>query len=275
MIIPYRALPILQEEARTMPTNTVAAQRVSSTFHYTFDTNGILNETGSMETSSSPYFWLNSGGQFAFKDGVGKTVEGSLGSFNTWRLLYANSNPLDTSGGYQPQNLLRLITRSKWRDAAQSIQFKIVKLNMIETPNRDRWSGVFLMSRYLNGDNLYYAGVRMDGMAVIKKKYQGTYYTLAIEKIFEADSDFDRNTNPNLIPGNRWMNIKSIVRNQTDGSVLIELWLDKEGSGQYQKAVSAVDKPGSNGSVLTASGYAGIRSDYMDLYLDDYWIEEL
>src|SRR3989344_3899525 len=40
---------------------------------YTFNVPGILEETASEKESSSPYFWLSSGGKLMIADGVGRT----------------------------------------------------------------------------------------------------------------------------------------------------------------------------------------------------------
>src|SRR3989344_6750614 len=82
---------------------------VSSPFHYSFSSDGILQETGSQQESSSPYWWLNSGAKLIISNGTGKTIQKELGSNDKWRLLYLYSNPIDTDKGYHPQNIFRLI----------------------------------------------------------------------------------------------------------------------------------------------------------------------
>lgn len=271
-------LSVLTPEGWQAPaTQAGQAASVGSSFHYQFSVNGTLNETGSMEQSSSPYFWLNSGGQIILEDGVGKTLQGETRLTNVWRTLYSLSSGTDTDEGLYPQNLLRLVTRSEWTDVEEEVRFKITKINMTDTPNRDGWSGMLLMSRYQDGNNLYYAGIRMDGDAVIKKKYQGRYYTLAQQPVFSGgEAEFHKGTNPTFIPGNQWMGIKSVTKNNSDGSVTVELWLDKNDTGSYEKVLSATDRPGVHGSgVIRDAGYVGIRTDYMDLFFDDYKIREL
>ncbi|HYD93439.1 MAG TPA: hypothetical protein VEB18_03245 [Candidatus Paceibacterota bacterium] len=242
---------------------------VGSIFSYSFSTNGTLHETGSMDESSSPYFWLNSGGKFVLQDGTGSTVAGSLPLTDLWHRLYAAANPLDTDDGAHPQNLFRLLTRSTWRNVEQKLSFRIDAVHTTDTPNRDGYSGILLFSRYTDNNNLYYAGIRHDGSAVIKKKYNGTYYTLASAQVFGNASEYDRDTNPNLIPEDRWMRIKVRTVNQSDGSVTVDLYLDRENDGSYAKILSATDT-GTQGKALRSSGSIGIRTDYMDVRFDNF-----
>lgn len=252
-------------------TTTTSTTGTKASFHYYFKVNGALEEKGSMSESSSPYFWLNSGGRMLIEDGIGKTVQGKLPATDYWRTLYGRTNPLDTDNGYHPQNLLRLITKSKWDSFEQSIKFKIQATNLTDTPNRGGWSGVLMMSRYQDGYNLYYAGVRMDGTAVIKKKYKGVYYTLASGSAFKSATSYNKETNPNLIPQGTWMGMKTTTVTNADGSVVVKLFIDRNNSGTWEQLITATDKPGVNGSgVVTGPAYAGIRTDYMDVVFDDY-----
>lgn len=247
------------------------ARKVSSPFLYTFNVDGILHETGSMSESSSPYFWLNSGGKLLIKNGTGSTILGALSSSDRWAKLYKSSSSVDTDQGKYPQNLFRLLTRSKWNNASQEIRFKIDSVNKTNTPNRDGYSGILLMSRYLDGNNLYYAGVRMDGGAVIKKKYNGKYYTLASKKqVFPGT--YNKSSNPNLIPEDKWMRLKSDARTQSDGSVIITLSLDR-GNGKFETLLTVKDTKANGGGTLTKDGYMGFRTDYMDVIFDNYRIQ--
>ena len=247
------------------------ARAVTSPFLYTFNADGILHETGSMSESSSPYFWLNSGGKMLFKNGLGSTIMGALPTSDRWAKLYKSSSSVDTDQGKYPQNLFRLLTRSKWGNASEEIKFKIDSINETNTPNRDGYSGILLMSRYLDGNNLYYAGIRMDGEAVIKKKINGTYFTLASKKgIFPGT--YNKSSNPNLIPEDTWMRLKSDTRTQSDGSVTITLSLDR-GNGVYETILTTKDTKATGGGTLTKDGYMGVRTDYMDIMFDNYRIQ--
>lgn len=249
---------------------------VKSPFLYTFQVDGVLHEAGSVNDSSSPYWWLNSGGMFSLENGMGKTIQGELSLLNKWRILYSTSNPTDTDNGYHPQNIFRLVTRSKWQSFSQEVYFKVIKLNMSASPSRDASNGVLLFNRYQDGDNLYYAGIRADGAAVIKKKKQGTYYTLAHKPFYRADAPYSRDTNPNLIPGKRWIGLRSEVKTNPDNTVTIKLFIDKEKTGTWTLAAEAVDDGRTyGGAAILSEGYAGIRTDFMDVEFDDYKVVKL
>src|SRR5689334_3473255 len=86
---------------------------VTLPFHYSFTANGTLNEAGSLLASTSPYWWLNSGGKLVLQNGIGKTVRGALPEQDYWRIAYSLANPEDTDDGYHPQNIFRLLTKTK------------------------------------------------------------------------------------------------------------------------------------------------------------------
>lgn len=242
---------------------------VNSPFYYNFKVDGILSETGKMNDSSSPYWWLNSGGLFYLKDGLGKTIQGDLPAVNKWRLAYSLSNSVDTDNGYHPQNIFRLVTRSKWQNFRQEIYFNIAKINLSQSGERNAWSGVLLFNRYQDDDNLYYAGVRVDGRAIIKKKINGRYYTMA-EKAF-YNGVYNRDTNQNLIPIQKWIGLRSEIKTNVDNSVSIKLFIDKDKAGVWILAAEATDDGKSyGGAAILIDGYAGIRTDFMDVEFDDY-----
>ena len=248
-----------------------ATAPVGSYFHYNFNTNGILDEAGSIQESWSPYWWVNSGAQLVLQNGVGKTVQGEIGAFSAWRLYYASYNPLDTDNGYHPQNIFRLVTRSMWQNFDQRIRFQITKVNMSNSEERGGWSGILLFNRYVDGDNLYYTGIRADGYAVIKKKKQGDYYTLAHERVYEADAGYERNTNPNLIPGKQWIGLRSVVQDNDNGTVDIRVYVDRIDTGAWELVAQATDDGVQyGGDAIRQKGYAGIRTDFMDVEFDDY-----
>jgi hypothetical protein len=100
---------------------------------------------------------------------------------------------------------------------------------------RNESNGVLLFNRYKDGDNLYYSGIRVDGQAVIKKKIKGKYFTLVEKELFGKDGDYDRKSNPNLIPQGKWIGIKSVLKNEGE-AVDIKLYVDeknKRGIGSW------------------------------------------
>jgi hypothetical protein len=246
------------------------AATVSSPFRYWFDWTGVLNESGNMWESSSPYWWLSSGGRLHEGNGIGATIQGSLPSKDYWRRYYANTNGVDTDGGYHPQNLFRLVSRSRWKNFRQQVYFRIRRDNLSASPNRNASNGLLLMSRYLDDKNLYYTGIRVDGYAVVKKKIRGTYYTLAYAPFFPG-ARYDRAANPTLLPKNVWIGVRSDVINNPDGSVRILVYVDA-GPGDWSLVFNILDNGVAyGGSALTAAGYAGIRTDFMDVEFENYY----
>jgi len=249
---------------------------IASPFIYSFNSPGVLNEAGSMAESSSPYWWLNSGGEFRIEDGVGKTMQGEASTLNRWRLLYALSNPVDSDNGLHPQNLFRLVTRSEWNNMRIEAKFKIRKDNWSTSPNRNASNGLLFMSRYTSGgETLYYAGIRVDGNAVIKKKYRGTYYTLATKKIFAGD--YVQGSRVNVLPHQSWIGLRSETRTRTDGTVLITLYMQGQ-DGSWKRILEALDDGGvavNKTPPITSAGYAGLRTDFMDVEFSGIRIENL
>lgn len=244
-------------------------------WYYRFQSQGTLEESGRLKDSSSPFWWLDSGGRLLIKDGIGETLSGESEPGSKWAKAYSESNPADTDGGRHPQNIFRLLSKKKWLDATVEARFRITKVNVSESPNRNESNGLLLMSRYLDSNNLYYAGIRVDGHAVIKKKVNGVYYTLAEKKIFESEADYNRDVTPNVLPGGKWIGLRSDVKNDQSG-VRVSLFVDKDGSGLWQEALSAIDDGRSyGGTAIREAGLFGIRTDFMDVQFDDFKIYKI
>ena len=239
----------------------------------TFDTVGVLEETGSMQESHNQDWWLNSGGRLYFRDGVGATLEGELAVGDRWRRAYAEGDPLDTDAGARPQNLFRLITRGKWGDARQSLRFRIKRLTPTGSPNRKETNGVLLIHRFQDGDNLYYAGLRVDGAAVIKKKASGIYFTLAYRQMYPGK--YDRNERPSLLPLDRWLALETTVENEPGGGVRLVVRAQDPAQGDDLVEVLSVVDHGAESSQIVAAGHAGVRTDFAEVELDDYRIEPI
>jgi len=250
------------------------AASVGETFNYTFDWTGRMVEVGRMGDSGSPYWWLSSGAYLHFRNGVGATIQGTLPSSDYWRRYYASTSPTDTDNGYRPQNLFRLSTRSRWQNFRQQVYFRIRRNNLSASPNRNASNGLLLMARYVDQDNLYYAGVRVDGAAVIKKKYRGRYYTLAYARMFTGPL-YDRASNPSLLPKDIWLGLRAELTNNSDGTVRIVLYIDP-GPGGWVHVFDVLDDGRQfGGPAITTSGYGGVRTDFMDVELENYWAVKL
>ncbi|PIN91563.1 hypothetical protein COU57_00100 [Candidatus Pacearchaeota archaeon CG10_big_fil_rev_8_21_14_0_10_32_14] len=150
--------------------------------------------------------------------------------------------------------------------------FKINKNEKSSSPNRDGHNGLLLMSRIQDGNNLYYAGIRVDGQAVIKKKQNGIYYTLSSNKTFSGV--YNRNLNPNLLPKNIWIGLKSETYTLKDETI-IKLYMDVNRTGNWKLITQTRDFKKSQGYPILTSGFAGIRTDFMDVEFDDYKLENI
>ncbi len=250
------------------------AAPVGTTFNFTFDSEGTLVEAGRMSDSSSPYWWLSSGAYFHLRSGLGSTIQGTLPASDYFRRYYSQTSATDTDNGYRPQNLFRLLTRSRWQNFRQQVYFRIRRDNLSASPNRNASNGLLLMGRYLDENNLYYAGVRVDGAAVIKKKYRGRYNTMAYARMFTG-ALYDRASNPSLLPKDLWLGLRVELRNNPDGTVRIALYIDP-GPGGWVLVFDVLDNGAAfGGPAITSSGYGGVRTDFMDVELENYWAVKL
>lgn len=228
---------------------------------------GAIEETAQMAQSLSSAWWLNSGAIFEGNDSGGSTVHGDLSDDSPWRSRYAASNPGDTDGGRHPQNVFRLIRRQIFANPHQEMTFEVRGIQASPSRNRNDTNGVLLLSHYLDGDNLYYAGVRVDGAAVIKKKRRGGYVTLAYARVYPGS--YDRNRRPNLIPTSQPIHLASDTLTNADGSVTVRLFVDGT------LVLEAIDRGRSGGPALREAGYVGIRTDFMDAVFHGYAANEI
>lgn len=236
---------------------------------------GVLRESGSMRTSKSEDWWVNSGALMNIGTEDFSTNHGPLPKDDRMRKLYKKNNPKDTDDGYYPQNIFRLVNRHRYEDLSQQVYFSVDAINMSESDNRAESNGVLLFNRYQDGDNLYYAGLRVDGIAVIKKKIDGKYYTLKQKRVLTGGGEYDRNDNPNLIPLHERLGIKSEVVN--DGNAVdIRLYMDAGQGKGWQLMLETRDTGDKYGKrPFQDAGYAGIRTDFMDATFRGYGIREL
>lgn len=236
----------------------------------------LLEESGSMKKSSSEDWWVNSGGVMLTYEKEFSTNVGSLSKDSNWRKLYAKTNPRDTDEGYFPQNIFRLVNRYQWKNYSQQVYFNISKINLSQSEYRNESNGVLLFNRYQDGDNLYYTGLRVDGHVVIKKKIKDKYYTLAEKQIFNNGKKFDREKNPSLLPLDKWIGIKGEVENIDSETVRLRLYVDQEQNGSWQLALEINDSSNKFGNApFLKQGYAGIRTDFMDVKFKNYSLQGL
>lgn len=237
---------------------------VDGLLEYTWNVSDTLNEAESPEQSDSPYWWLNSGGKLIIQNGEGETIRGDLPKDDIWRVAYAKDNPTDTDEGSHPQNIFRLITRSSWTNVSVSVPFYIFADHFSASKQRYGSNGLLLMSRYQSGgQTLYYAGVRVDGTAVIKKKFHGTYFTMAQKQIYPGA--YDKVKNPTLLPHGVWITLRSDTITNADGTVTVKLY--RQDNGNWTELLEAKDDGKMWGETppILHSGGVGIRTDFMDV----------
>jgi hypothetical protein len=234
-----------------------------------------LEEAEGFDASANPAYWLNSGA-YAYFSGVSDfaTLHGDLPPGSKWQQSYMNSNSIDTDGGIHPQNLFRLFTKDMYGNGSYVAYAKIDSTIKSLSPNRNDSNGVFLMIHAKDSDNLYYAGLRVDGNAVIKKKIGGIYYTLAEVPVF-AYAAYDTNTMPSVLPLKTWLGMKADVRTVGQGNVDIIFSIDLSGAGIWIPLLHITDMPSQTVQTLPDAGHAGIRSDFMEMEIKDFKVSSL
>lgn len=237
-----------------------------------FEGQYILEETGSMIEGKNTEWWLDSGGRLFVQNGIAKTISGNLEDEDRWRLEYNKQNPIDTDNGYHPQNLLRLISKQKWNNFIQEAYFTIISDNLSLSENRNDSNGIFLLNRYVDSNNLYYTGLRVDGAAVIKKKIDGIYYTLDYKSIIPGT--YDRLSNPSLLPKNVLIGLRSIV-SSSNNKVNIKFYIDIGGRGDWELVLDIIDDGNLTGKLINSPASIGIRTDFMDVAISGYKVENV
>ncbi|HBV01455.1 MAG TPA: hypothetical protein DEF00_03635 [Candidatus Taylorbacteria bacterium] len=272
-VVTYTSTLPPQKAIVPTPTSTSTSEaKPKRMFTESFNSAYTVAEAESKTASKSAAWWVSSGAYLFSKNGVGSTIMGSLPADDPWRKTFSISNPLDTDDGYHPQNIFRLVLKSQWLNLEQEAYFKVLDYNLSVSPNRNFSNGLLFFNRYQDAFNLYYTGIRVDGYVTIKKKIGGTYYTLA-HKPFVADSVYHRDSNPTLLPQNTWIGLRSEVTTNADQTVSIKLYVDNGRTGNWVLAAEANDDGKSyGGAALLNEGYAGIRTDFMDVEFDDYKI---
>lgn len=154
--------------------------------------------------------------------------------------------------------VFELLTKRKWADADQAVHIRIMGQDLAGA-RLDEHCGVFLLARYKNKRNYYSAGLLDDGRAVIEKTRNGRSSVLATQQAFGDVLKYDPYSNPNLLPKDHWVGLGVEIRNRADGSVWITLYVDHNGTGDWEKVATAIDR-GERGAILNAAGASGIRA---------------
>jgi len=130
--------------------------------------------------------------------------------------------------------------RVRWKDGTQTVR---VYFDAIHS-NAPHFAGAHLFARYQTENDLYVASLRHDGQVMIKKKHCETYTTLAVAPFSQGEVEL-----------NRWYELSFAVH----GSELIF-------SVDGYEELTTTDSTLSWGSM-------GIRLDYTDTYLDDWYLD--
>jgi hypothetical protein len=232
------------------------------------------NKRGIIEETDTPgkndlRLWLDSGALLSFDGESAKTIHGPIPNSSPWKKIYADENPADSDNGEHPQNVFRLVTERRWSNSIQNIEFKVNTYRKSASSNRNDSNGVLLFSRYHDSETLYYAGIRVDGFLVIKKKDHGEYSTLSLIPALFAIK------NENAIPEKKWIRMQvRTEEGKTYGSVVISVSIDTTGDGVWDTHTSAVDTPEIEHPLLQ-SGHNGIRTDFMDAEFRNYSITDM
>lgn len=274
-LIPISSV-LIQKAAMPNP-NTTNIYATTTTKDYSANENncnyleeGTVEEKMSPKTSIQKCWWLDSGGTFSVTNSIASTIQNNLSDSSFWRVVYNTTNPIDTDNGTRPQNIFRLINQGRWKNIDQSIFFKINFYDQSQSPNRNLSNGVLLMSHYLDSNNLYYAGLRVDGTAVIKKKYAGLYATLATAP-FTSSTLYDKNSNPILIPLNTWIGERFVNTNYRDGTVNLKLYIKMNETEEWWLILETNDSIElSKTPPFDTTGNIGIRTDFMDVEFKNF-----
>lgn len=237
---------------------------VAPPFSYTFNSTGSVSDAASSDLSSSPYFWLVSGGRFTVGNGMGQTIQGSLSWSDPLRAYYANHAAVSSDNGAHPQNMFFMLTRGSIQNVAIQTYIRHTADNLANSANRQPYNGEMLIARYKDTNNYYIAGIRDDGSVVIKKKTKGSYQTLASTKLISGTYS---STNPDLIPKNTWIGLRFIVTDTASGAPALTLFTDVGKTGVWQQNLSVTDDTTTYGAPISGSGLVGIESDYADMQM--------
>ena len=231
-------------------------------------TSRTLTETSSPSGSPDANLWLKSGGKIIIANGEALSIQGSLPTNDPLRLAYATRAGVESDNGFHPQNIFQLNTKKSWLNSSAEVDVKITNLNLFNLANVHPWNGVSLISRFTNDDNYYYASWRTDGYMIIKKKVGGVHHTLSQKKVYEGT--YDATDNPSLLPFNQTVGLKFDTNTNSDGSVNLRFYLDKNNSGDWTLITEHTDK-----SPLKSSGQSGLLASYLDAEYRNYTISDL
>lgn len=266
---------LLVTAVKEIPNTTFFKKNVKRFVIDNFVLDKVYEEVWESSRNFTDRWWVNSGAFFFVKSWTWSTVQWELEAGSKWQVSYSKYGGwLETDWWFHPQNIFRLILNEKFKSFNQEAYFKINRYILSTDVHRRDPNWILLFNRYVDSNNLYYTWIRVDWNAIIKKKLKWNYYTLASKKIL--DWVYNRDTNPNLLPVNSWIWIKSEIKNLNEKSVIINLYSDLKNDWNWILVLSAIDNVDTSSiDIINESWYAWIRTDFMDVDIDRYYIKEI
>src|SRR5579872_2945095 len=176
------------------------AAAVNLPFVYTFNVAGQVDFSATSQNSGSPYWWVNSATGLAISGGLGASMSGPSGE------------------------VFQMLLRAPEQNVSTQIYIDRTADDFSSASYRQPYNGEFVIARYEDANNYYFGGLQDDGSVVIKKKMNGTYYTLAIKKLLAGT--YNASSNPDLIPFHTWIGLKLSVTNSFTGTPTLSLYTD-------------------------------------------------
>jgi hypothetical protein len=83
--------------------------------------------------------------------------------------------------------------------------------------------------------------------------------------------------NVNLLPHNEWVSLRSEVVTSSDGkTVTVDLYMKRANETSWTKLLEASDSGQYGGTPpITAAGFEGIRTDFMDVQFENYELKTI
>ncbi|MCA9308573.1 hypothetical protein KC980_03600 [candidate division WWE3 bacterium] len=223
------------------------------------------NQTLIEDKPNLNYRWnIVSGGILNIKKSVLSTNIGELNTQNPVYKLYQNKAPIDSDNGKHPQNLFKITTKRSYINSTQKITYKIKKLNLSDSPNRNNTNGIFLLSKYKNEQTYYKAGLRVDGNFIISRTLNGETQILAAKTYFLGD--YDRTQTPYLINTSEEDLLKFETIETKDG-VMLKLYYRDTPKRDWFTMLEVFDP---TDMAIVSKGKNGIQTDFMDVEFTNY-----
>ena len=164
-----------------------------------------------------------------------------------------------------------MVNRNIWSgDYTEDLYFRYSRYNNVTAAdkNLEATNGMSLMINYQDENNLYYVGLRADGLSEIKKKIGGEYSVNEnpVEVFPGVYKPYD-----NLIPQDRWIGLRALVEHKQDkfgkDQIYLAMYVDKNGDGSWKYVTSFLDQ-----DRIFKQGHTGIRTDFIDAQFKNFQV---